>query len=47
MANHFLPQVKKQGVKLPVLLLTDGHKSYVRLENAEFATGMALICIAF
>ncbi|KAJ8043640.1 hypothetical protein HOLleu_10826 [Holothuria leucospilota] len=29
-ANHFLPEVKKHGVKFPVVLLVDGHKPVFR-----------------
>jgi len=34
MGNFFIPFLKKTGVKLPVLLLVDGHKSHLTLQVA-------------
>ncbi|KAJ8039126.1 Tigger transposable element-derived protein 2 [Holothuria leucospilota] len=46
-ANHFLPEVKKHGVKFPVVLLVDGHKSHVSLETAEFCNKNGIILYCF
>lgn len=33
--NVFIPWIKKEGIKLPVLLLIDGHKSHLTLEVSK------------
>lgn len=36
--NHFVPQVKKNNVPLPVVLFVDGHQSHLSYETAEFCS---------
>ena len=35
-ANEFYPWLTKQQVKLPVLLIVDGHSAHINLQTAEF-----------
>ncbi|KAJ8046390.1 Jerky protein-like-like [Holothuria leucospilota] len=46
-ANHFHPFLQKENIKLPVVLLLDGHSSHLSLEVTSFCAenGIILFCL--
>lgn len=46
LANAFIPYIKENDIKLPVVLFVDGYKSHITLEVSELCSQNNIILIA-